>query len=272
MRSTSHESHHDHAAGFHLHRDDAGGYARLSTRPLTILLFLLPLILLYQLGSALYLAPESAGGSGETIRALRLLGQFFQAFGVSGLYLPGVLLVVILLVWHVLARDPWRARGRGRTLVAMLFESVAWAFPLLVFAQMYWRLARRPAGVLAAADGLPALGPPSWQHQATIALGAGLWEEMLFRLLAIALLHILAADLFRMKDVPARIAAIAGAAVLFAVYHDVYRAEGGILWVDLLFYFLSGCYLGGLYLWRGFGIAVAVHALYNLTVLVVLRG
>jgi len=239
-------------------------YAVLSTRPLHILAFLAPLILVYEVCSALYLTdPES--GAMETIRAHRLMYGFFEVFGVSGVYLPGAVIVVVLLVWHLMLRDPWFLRGR--TLVGMLLESCAWALPMLVMWQVV-SLAITGAGELAAAEaGGSGLAGMSLPARLTIAVGAGIYEELLFRMLGIAALHFVACDLLRMKNRVGAVVAVVGTAAAFALYHDVYLAGAGVDWARLLFFFLAGVYFGVIYLWRGFGIVVATHALYDVVVL-----
>ena len=58
------------------------GYAALSTRPLHVLVFLLPLVIAYEIGSIVYLVnPE---GDTKQILAQKILHQFFELFGVGG--------------------------------------------------------------------------------------------------------------------------------------------------------------------------------------------
>lgn len=246
-------------------------------RPLYILVFLSPLIALYELGSAYYLA-GGASGAAQTIRAHRLLEVFFGVFGVGSIYLPGIALIVVLLVWHVLRRDRWEVRLP--VLAGMLLESIAWCVPVLVVGQMVGRALRGMAAPAAAAlDRVVVTGAPTLAAQsadklaelsrpalATIAVGAGLYEELLFRMVAIAGVHFVAADLLQVKEPWAKTAAVILPALAFAAHHDVWGA-GGPDWARLGFFFIAGLYFGVLYLFRGFGIVVAVHALYDLTVL-----
>lgn len=245
-------------------------YGYLSTRPLHILVFLLPLVIVYEIGSAVYLAGDQAGAA-RTIRAERLLSSFFEVFGVGGLYLPGLLLVVVLLIWHLLTRDRWRVRFSVPTW--MTVESVFWTMPLLVIGQMVFRLFQSPPQLvvpLLAGEADSALGSLSKPALATIAVGAGLYEELLFRLVGIAVIHAIAADLLRIKDGPAKAIAIFLSAAAFALYHDVMLPSGGIDPARLAIFVLAGLYFGTIFVLRGFGIVVAVHALYDLAVLVLL--
>jgi hypothetical protein len=258
---------------------EPGGYAYWSTRPLHVLVFLLPLILVYEIGSGLYLSQN--GQAIKTIRAERILSSFFELFGAGGLYLPGIVLVVVLLLWHILSRDRWRIHWQA--LLGMMVEAVVWAIPLLVLGQIMQRAFHgEPAvfaaighaavpqpGAGAAVSGLSMLSMPA---RATISIGAGIYEELLFRLVAIALFHTIAADLLRIRDGAAKVIAVFAAAVAFALYHDIMLPGGGLDPGRLAIYTLAGLYFGTVYILRGFGIVVAVHALYDLAVLVLLPG
>ena len=224
------------------------GYFARSTEPLHILVFLSPLILAYEVGSALWLVDPNTGAIHETIRAHRLFAQFFGLFGVGGAMLPGVTLVVVMLVWQAISKRPWRVSPRVVGLMAI--ESAAWTLPLLVLVQM--------AGLMALAT--PAEPARSFGARVTIAIGAGLYEELLFRMVAIALLHFLLVDLLQMKDPIGAWLAVALAAVAFAMYHDDWSTR-------FVFLALAGVYFGGLYVTRGFGVVVGAHALYDLIVL-----
>ncbi len=250
------------------------GYVALSTRPLHILLFLLPLILFYELGSALFLSPQLKGAergeAEQTIRAERLLSSFFEWFGVSGIYLPGIVLVVVLLVWHTLTRDRWQIRWS--VLGGMLVEALAWTIPLLVLNKVvyvFFQGVPPMTGSLAlAGTDLRGMSRPAL---ITISFGAALYEELLFRLVLIAAVHLLAADLLRMRDAAAKVVAVVVSALAFTVYHDVVGPTGTIAWPYVATYMFAGLYFGTVYILRGFGIVVGVHALYDLAVLVVLR-
>jgi hypothetical protein len=263
-------------------RPTPAGYWDLSGRPLHILAFVLPLVLLYELGSAVYLV----GGSTDThrtIQAQRLLGQFFEVFGAAGLFLPGVALLTVLLVWHILLGDRWRVELP--VVGGMAVESAGWTLPLLVLAALHSRAASghlaaaaaaaQSAGGAAWAAGAGAAGADllalPWQARLTVSIGAGLYEEMLFRLLLIAFLHLILADLAGLRRGLASLLCIAGSALAFALYHDVSLPGGGTDWPRFLFFLASGVYLGTVYVLRGFGIVVGAHAIYDALVLVLLR-
>ncbi|MFT5425026.1 MAG: membrane protease YdiL (CAAX protease family) [Phycisphaerales bacterium] len=229
-------------------------------QPLTVLVFLLPFVLLYELGSVFYLADE-AGRIGETVAAYRIMAKFFEFFGAFGLYLPGLALVTVLLIQHAISNDRWRVRPS--VLGLMGAESVVLTTPLLLMALVF--------GSPAAAQAGEALSAWPVQARLTIAVGAGLYEELLFRMVLIAMVHTLAVDLAGLGQKLGSITAVLVSAAAFAFYHDLSGGDGSTDVRLLLFLFLAGIYFGTLYLARGFGIVVAVHMLYDTVVLVLIQ-
>jgi len=238
--------------------------------PLHVLAFLLPFVVL-----AITL---SAGGDAvQMIRAEAMVLWFFQLFGLGSLYLPGIVLLVVLLVWHMLSGRPWKLRPE--VLGWMLLESVCWTLPLIVLAQVVYQLALGDAAlgsagalVMAGTGGSQAEGLASLPlvSRLAVALGAGIYEELVFRLVAIALVHLVLWDLVKMKEPWAKITSVVVAAVLFGLYHDVASSTGAFDVPRFATIVVAGLYFGGLYAWRGFGIVVATHALYDVVLLVLL--
>lgn len=248
---------------------DLGWYLDLSQRPLQILIFLLPLVGLYEVGTWLYASGAAIGASGDEaiiVSARKLLSDFFGAFGVSGLYLPGLALITVLLVWHVLARDPWEVH-LGVPLV-MLVESFLLAIPLLVLDQLIQRLFAGSAGPALALLSAPPIESLSWQARLTLSIGAGLYEELVFRMIIIALVHMVLVDFGKMKSGAGALIALLVSAVAFTFYHDV--KVGGVIQPDLVaFFLLSGLFFASVYVVRGFGVVVGAHAMYDVLVIVI---
>lgn len=246
-------------------------YFRLSREPLHMLVFLLPLVVLHHIGSAIYLTDPDSGAV-ETIRAQSLMARFFELFGAGGLYLPGLLLVVVLFLWKLLTPGRWHLRPL--VIGGMFLESLAWSLPLLVLWQLVADIAPPLTSGALAAMASPSPPVPGADAGAlgrlTIAIGAGLYEELLFRLCAIALLHTILADGLRLGKMTSGAVAVLISAAAFALYHDApFLSEGIIDWPSLAFFFLAGVYFGALYLFRGFGIVVAAHAIYDVVALVI---
>ncbi|MDX1683215.1 MAG: CPBP family intramembrane glutamic endopeptidase [Phycisphaeraceae bacterium] len=236
-------------------------YWEQSRQPLQALIFLLPLILAYEAGLIWIV-----GLGGPDVMARAMLERLFYSVGIElssrrlGItisLLPGLLVAAVLLSWHFARKDPWRWRPGLYPLMGG--ESLLLALPLLTLGLA---LVRDPAanGAMAAADP----ETMTWSTKIVLSIGAGLYEELVFRLFAIATIHLLLADVLGVPDVTAAVAAVVGSAVLFGLYHFPSVAE--FQWSRMIFFSLAGLYFAGIYLLRGFGVAVAVHAFYDIAV------
>lgn len=249
------------ATGAFAHDLNERRYFWLSTRPLHILFFLLPLIALHWVGSARFLSSDSAIAA---IKAERILGRFFDFFGAVSPFLPGAMLIVILIVWHVLSKD--RLRIRGSVLAGMVGEAIVWTPPLVVVLALI-SAGAAPAVVQQEGQSV-ALSTLGWEARLTIAIGAGIYEELLFRMILIAAIHLIAVDLLDLKDLHGKVLAVGVSAIAFAVYHQGVVGPGWTVDLPLLLAFVvAGVYFGVIFLWRGFGIVVGVHAAYDMVVL-----
>jgi membrane protease YdiL (CAAX protease family) len=245
-------------------------YLELSKRPLHMLAFLLPLVILYEIGSSVHLA-NAAAGTVETIRAHSILLGFFQDFGLIGRFLPGLALVAVLLCWHVLIDDRWRLRPL--VIGGLVIESIVWTIPLVVLIAIVQHLGGGMAPPAAAAsEPMVNMITMPWQARFTISIGAGLYEELLFRMIGIAALHLVLVDLVRLPERWGTGLAVLISAAAFVFYHDVTGAGGSTDVLRAAALMCAGVYFGVIYLTRGFAVVVGVHALYDIFVLVVLPG
>lgn len=236
------------------------GYFEASRRPLEILFFLLPFIALYEYELVRVLrSPDGLVTNGAHLAILRI----FDAIGVDAvaLSLPGVLLVVLFLAQQVLRGGPWivdlAVVGR------MFLESAALAVPLVVFSAVLARLA--PAAGVADFASLPFVA------RVAVAIGAGLYEELVFRMALVGLLLALFRDVLEVERRAAMAAAVLLGALAFTVYHPLRGADDAIEAQRVVFYLGGGLYFGILYLMRGFGIAAATHAMFDLAAAALVR-
>lgn len=104
-------------------------------------------------------------------------------------------------------------------------------------------------------------------QQMALSLGAGLYEELFFRVILVsALLWVF--KYFFSKKTYAYIFAILLAAIIFSLVHYIGSMGDPFTFGSFLFRFLFGLALNAIYLWRGFGMAAWTHALYDLMVIV----
>jgi membrane protease YdiL (CAAX protease family) len=108
-----------------------------------------------------------------------------------------------------------------------------------------------------------------WAALVVLGVGAGVYEELIFRLIGFALLHALLVDLLALRPAAALVITIAVTSVAFALYH---HAGGGepFTWVAMLFRTAAGVWLGLIFAARGFGLAAGAHAAYDVLLVTLL--
>lgn len=109
----------------------------------------------------------------------------------------------------------------------------------------------------------------SFLDQFALSLGAGLYEELFFRVILVGLLYFLLKAFIAKEWLAAAFAAIIGA-LIFSGVHYIGDMGDVFTWRSFSFRALAGLTLNALYVWRGFGIAAATHAWYDLWVLLII--
>ena len=229
-----------------------------SRQPLEILVFLSPFIVLYEIGMV-YLLRQDQGTL--TNLAHELIIRFMDIFGVNflGLSLPAIIVVLVLLLWHVLTRAPWSLDLR--TCPLMFLESIVFVLPLLVAGRVI------PQVLPMMAEGEELMGSLGSLEWIALSIGAGLYEELVFRMLVVFVVHTLLVDLLKVTEGWALAIAILVSAVLFTVYHPLEGVDGSQSMARVGFYAFAGVWFGLVYVFRGFGIVVATHVFYDVAIL-----
>ena len=230
-------------------------YLRSTRHPWPSLLFVLPLLIAYEAGVAVLGGPHP-----EHLRngADNWLRVGLTRVGISWVWLPPVVLLTLLVLWT------WRRRyDRPNEVIAilsgMILESVALAIGLWGVSRALGPMLEHFGVELSVASAEPAVG------QVITYLGAGIYEEALFRLVLFSCLL----GMLRFMDVNGVLAvalAASASALLFSAAHHV--GPYGQPYSNYLFLFrlIAGLYFALLFQVRGFGIAVGAHACYNLMV------
>jgi membrane protease YdiL (CAAX protease family) len=137
----------------------------------------------------------------------------------------------------------------------MAAECLLWAMALVAIARLQDRL--WPLAANAAREG--------FFSRLIGFCGAGLYEEVLFRLL---LLPALAWCFARLgMSVPrAAVGGLVVSSLLFSAAHYVGPLGDTFEPYSFTFRTIAGLFFAGLFLWRGFGIAAGTHAAYDMLV------
>lgn len=209
--------------------------------PLDGLAFLLPLLIVC----------EVAGRMGQPrVAAYQLTRTFIELFGPAGTLAPAAAVVIVLLATHVVSGRPWRL-NLGR-IGLMYLEAPLLALPLLAIGQ------------LTAIQAVVERGPQV--RDLAIALGAGVYEEFVFRLVLISLIVLLGVDVLGLARKPVAVIAVAVSAVLFAAHHHPPIGSEPFSWMAFLFRAAAGVYLSAVFWFRGYPVAAGAHAAYNVIV------
>ena len=236
------------------------------------LLFALPLLLAYEALATLLAAPTGGLRNGADVILRSLVGA------VAGPYEAIAFAVVVIgtSIW-LIARD-LRAGGKLRPgyLPIMLLESalLASAFGLVVgtvTAQLLGAISALDAGAGARAVLAQASGSPIEQlgtaTQLMVSLGAGLYEELLFRVIIVAAIAFVGRAFIGWRPFTAGAVATVLGALIFSAFHYVGPYGDPFQLQSFTFRAIAGLFFSALYLARGFGITAWTHALYDVFLL-----
>jgi membrane protease YdiL (CAAX protease family) len=101
-------------------------------------------------------------------------------------------------------------------------------------------------------------------------IGAGIYEELVFRLILICILMILLQDALRLDHKNSIVLAVLISAALFSAHHhvDFFSGQPNAIdpfnWTKFAFRTIAGIYFAILFAIRGFGITAGTHAFYNI--------
>jgi hypothetical protein len=96
-----------------------------------------------------------------------------------------------------------------------------------------------------------------------VSLGAGIYEELLFRVVVVSSLAKLATGGFGWRPWVGGVFATVAGALVFSAFHYIGPLGDTLELGSFVFRLVAGLLLSGLFLLRGFGIAAWTHALYD---------
>lgn len=243
-------------------------YLKSTRHPLVALSFVLPLLIAYEFGVVL-LADGTDAAQLRNGADLWLRGRLVD----YGIRFPWALPSLVAAI--LLARAWWSSDSRPPSVVGGVFGT---AVESIGFAVGLWLVARNFRPIMDAVgvplmDALPVpagpVVPDRFQAvpigQLVRYVGAGIYEEVLFRLMLFSLLAVL----FKFSLLPSLITlplAAAAGAVLFAAAHHLGPHGEPVVPVVFAFRVVAGLLFTALYQFRGFGVAVGTHAGYDILV------
>lgn len=246
-------------------------YWATSRAPRYSLVFALPLFLLYE-GLAAALAGTPGASQVRNAADVALKTPFLIFSGARG-SLAFFATVVAIFVFFV-ARDLKKSRDhlKPKTFLLMFGESAVLALLLgIVVGTLTQRLLSGLEGLSMQSGGAAevALRSMAPGTRLMLALGAGLYEELLFRVLLVGGLSTLFAFLLPggRNWITATLAAVIGA-LIFSAFHYVGTFGDKLTLASFTYRAIAGLVFSALYLVRGFGITAWTHALYDVYVMV----
>ena len=211
------------------------------------LLFVLPMVVVYEVGTWLLGAVHAPV---PQLVAHNLIQEFVAWFGTDSAWVPGLAAMATLVVWQLVRPGP--SRPSLRVVLLMVPESIVLTIPLFVLG----RVLAQTTGEETVLGGVGA--------QVVVVLGAGVYEELVFRFYLVGgLMLLFRHGLVVPRSVAAGGAVVAGA-LLFAACHFHPIGATPFDWPAYVMTAGAGAYLGLLFVLRGVGISTGCHVAYNI--------
>ncbi len=225
----------------------------------------LPLILLYE---ALIIV-ANGGRAGEIrVSSEVWLKEILASMGAQSMHVLAGIVIVIgfgIVIYERKKDIPIRLSY----FIGMMIESMLYAVLVaMLVSEIVWRLFDPTAiqtGIIAQVE----MGD-LWT-QIALSIGAGIYEELVFRVIVVGGVYLFLHALFGFKTLAYLIAAVSGA-FLFSLVHYIGPLGDTFTLASFAFRFLFGLALNVLYLTRGFGVAAWTHALYDIMIVTHLLG
>ncbi len=250
-------------------------YFDCSRRPIACLYFILPFLIIYHGGVWILRSLERPVANGADIMLAKLLNIFYygsvwlysQVFPNSeisestvlwvikilGSFFSFLFIIFILILKQHLSNTSWKLSKH--TIIYMYLESLVFAIPPFI---LVWTVNKI---ILLRAD-LSAVG--EWLNGLVLSVGAGVYEEFLFRMILMSLLFLALPNLLKIKDRSLYIVVMLIQAIIFAVFHYLPWSTEIFSLPIFTFRVIAGLYFGYIYQERGFGIAAGSHVFYDI--------
>jgi len=237
-------------------------YWRQTRRPLASLAFILPLLVLYEGGVVLLGSQAVRNGADVWLR------QLLDLMGLGQYFVLPALTVAVLLAWHHITRDRWQLSAA--VLYVMFAECAVFGLLLLGVGKLQGVVVQAMPGSREIAEQMFAAVALPWGTASMIGrllgfVGAGVYEEMLFRLLLLPPVSVCAQRLGAQRGLRIGLAVVL-TSVVFSAAH--YLGPHGEAFDAFTFWFrfTAGGFFALLFVYRGFGVAAGTHTMYDIFV------
>lgn len=184
--------------------------------------------------------------------------SIFTYFGVNAVSFS--LLFMMLIGLFVLYKERERLKTiRFGYFPFMMVESLIYAIVVAFISNKLISLIFN----LVASDSVQSL---SYLQKLALSLGAGLYEELFFRVILVTVLLFIFNKVFN-KKWAAIIASVTLSALLFSAVHYIGSMGDLFTFSSFMYRFVFGLILNGIYVIRGFGVAAWTHAIYDVLVI-----
>ena len=136
----------------------------------------------------------------------------------------------------------------------MFIESMFWSFGLIIIMTLFSNV------LLSVNYGISI--PDSFY----LSIGAGIWEEFLFRGICMSIIIYFFRYFFNYGNLFASLIAIIINALLFSLFHYIGQFSDLFTYKNFLSRLIGGIVLSVLYIFRGFGITVYTHIFYDMVI------
>lgn len=239
-------------------------YLERTSRPIYAVLFLLPFIIFYELGT-IFINTNVLDQSQVRVVAFVWLQRGLETIGLGGKFawiFPPFVVVVILIWMQITSRKNWKFLPGD--IVPMVLECILYAVPLIVLSLLLNGSSPANAALLQS----PVIH--SVLADIVTGIGAGIYEELVFRLVLICLLMILFQDVFKFSHSNSILLAVFVSAALFSAHHHIVFIDGQFKLTEtftlsvFLFRTVAGIYFASLFAVRGFAVTAGAHSFYDI--------
>ena len=212
------------------------------------LIITFPLFILYEIGIFyMFQANVPFSKNGADV----LIERFINMLGLNGYYAASSIIFIVFFLILLIQRKNFKTFNISlKYILVMIMESLLYALLLVLVLQNIY---------LFQGDNINSL------NNFILSIGAGLYEELIFRFFLIFILSKSFIFIFKMKEFSSLLLSVIASSVLFSMFH--YLGEETFTPYSFTLRFIAGIYLSSIYINRGFGIVALTHAFYDLFVI-----